>query len=52
MFDRMNRTQETIDYCHAFVDKVREAKYDKQKQWCVDRVQQLQYAPAPSALSP
>ncbi|MBI3178698.1 MAG: hypothetical protein HYZ27_03500, partial [Deltaproteobacteria bacterium] len=43
MYDRMTRTQETIEACQAFVDRVRDIRYEKQKQWCIGRVQQLQY---------
>ena len=43
IYDELLRTQQTIDMCKEFVDRLRGDKYTDQKEWCVSRVKQLQY---------
>jgi tetratricopeptide (TPR) repeat protein len=42
-YDEILHTQETIDMCKEFVDRLRGDKYAEQRDWCVNRVKQLQY---------
>ena len=43
VLDRMLRAEETIAHCQRFIDLVRDPKYDRQKNWCIDRVKELQF---------
>ncbi len=43
VLDRMLRAEETIQMCQQFIDLVREAKYEKDREWCVKRIQELQF---------
>lgn len=43
ILDRMLRTAETVDMCQRFVDLLRGDQYPEQRDWCVDRVRQLQF---------
>ena len=43
VFDRMLRADETIDMCQRFIDLLRGDEYPRQREWCVNRVKQLQF---------
>ena len=43
LFDRMMRTEKTIEYCKRFVDLVSDGALRDERQWCVSRVKELQY---------
>lgn len=43
VFDQLLRADETIDMCQRFVDLLRGDEYPRQRQWCVNRVRELQF---------
>lgn len=42
-FDDLVRTEDTIRMCKEFVDRLRGDKLLEQKDWCINRVKELQY---------
>jgi tetratricopeptide (TPR) repeat protein len=42
-FDDLVRTEDTIRMCKEFVDRLRGDKLSEQKNWCINRVKELQY---------
>ena len=43
VLDKMLRTQETVLMCKRFVDLLRDDRHTEERQWCVARVQELQF---------
>jgi superkiller protein 3 len=42
-FDDLVRTEDTIRMCKEFVDRLRGDKLIEQRDWCINRVKELQY---------
>lgn len=42
-FDQLARSDQVVEMCQRFVDLLRGAEYGEQRDWCVNRVKQLQF---------